>query len=479
MTPEQRAIDRDLRNRAYELNRDEHNGERVFVVYKGKIVKASEIQHMKSSQPKNCRCSGNDCNPMSSFFSTFSAYIPMLGHLPGILRSTIYFFTETWLKSHHFVPAMLSKWIEEYAIVRCDRSRRAGGGVAMFIRKTLNYSTVISESYEILAADVALPDLCVRIVLIYRPPSCPPTSNEQLGKVIGCGMNLTGYNGITAEISLIHSLILLQLTDSNNMTISLLESPIIGLSDHCCVSFSVSGRIVPCAPVFRRFFSKCNYSLISNYLFNIQWIPSFELVPTVDEKYAMFIAILRHTIDLFVPLHTHPDQRQSLALSTEYDGPQGFLQYAKRSGDWTEYKAFSAKFSEKLIKYNRNFVANHCLQDLKLDGRLLVNDLEKANALALEFDKVFQKDNNSFPPFSPHIANHMLTFPYFDANDIYELLRKCPCSSSITLDQVPFEFIKNVAHAIAFPLSYLFNQSIMFSQVPSLWNTPNLTYLKN
>ncbi|KAK6019565.1 hypothetical protein OSTOST_14794, partial [Ostertagia ostertagi] len=346
MTPEQRAIDRDLRNRAYELNRDEHNGERVFVVYKGEIVKASEIQPMR----------------------TFSS----------------------------------KKLSREYAIVRCDRSRRAGGGVAMFIRKTLNYSTVISESvpsgYEILAVDVALPDPCVRIVLIYRPPSSPPSINEQLGKVVSDlaavsmpvlvvgdfnipEFDWAQWNNIR-DIS--HPLFdtfathgfkqyvdhptrgnnLLDLLFSNDGELIKdvsVKSPI-GHSDHFCVSFKITGRSIPCTPVFKRLFTKLR--------------------------------------------------------------------------------------------------SKSLLTDLKLDGRLLVNDLEKANALASEFDKVFQQDNNCLPPYSPNVTNEMLTFPYFDANDIYNLLKNWPCSSSITPDQVPFEFVKNIAHAIAFPLSYLFNQSI-------------------
>ncbi|KAK6032262.1 endonuclease/exonuclease/phosphatase family protein, partial [Ostertagia ostertagi] len=301
----------------------------------------------------------------------------------------LYFFTETWLKSHHFVPAMLSKWIEEYAIVRCDRSRRAGGGVAMFIRKTLNYSTVISESvpsgYEI-AVDVALPDPCIRIVPIYRPPSSPPSINEQLGKLVSDlaavsipvlvvgDFNIPEFDWVQwnniRDIS--HPLFdtfathgfkqyvdhptrgnnLLDLLFSNDEELIRdvsVKSPI-GHSDHFCVSFKITGRSIPCTPVFKRLRSK---------------------------------SLLTH---------------------------------------------------------------------LKLHGRLLVNDLEKANALASEFDKVFQQDNNCLPLYSPNVTNQVLTFPYFDANDIYNLLKNWPCSSSVTPDQVPFEFVQEYCSCYCLPL---------------------------
>uniref|UniRef100_A0A7I4YXJ8 Uncharacterized protein n=1 Tax=Haemonchus contortus TaxID=6289 RepID=A0A7I4YXJ8_HAECO len=53
MTPEERSKDQELRKKAYERNRDEHNGNRVYVVYRGEIVKASDIPSIKKEGSKN------------------------------------------------------------------------------------------------------------------------------------------------------------------------------------------------------------------------------------------------------------------------------------------------------------------------------------------------------------------------------------------------------------------------------------------
>nr|CDJ84837.1 hypothetical protein HCOI_00572700 [Haemonchus contortus] len=53
MSPDERSKDRELRKRAHELNIEEHNGDRVFVVYRGNIVKSSDIPNIKQQQSKN------------------------------------------------------------------------------------------------------------------------------------------------------------------------------------------------------------------------------------------------------------------------------------------------------------------------------------------------------------------------------------------------------------------------------------------
>ncbi|EYC16424.1 hypothetical protein Y032_0033g2651 [Ancylostoma ceylanicum] len=53
MTREEREKDRDLRRQVRELNDKDHHGNRVFVVYRNQIVKASEIPKLKHSASKN------------------------------------------------------------------------------------------------------------------------------------------------------------------------------------------------------------------------------------------------------------------------------------------------------------------------------------------------------------------------------------------------------------------------------------------
>ncbi|KAK6009730.1 hypothetical protein OSTOST_25314, partial [Ostertagia ostertagi] len=347
------------------------------------------------------------------------------------------------------------------------------------------------------AADLMHLEFCVRLVVVYRPPSTSSYINELLAKAISDltavtfpvvvvgDFNLPEVNGpIGMFPRTLHTLcpILLLVTDSRSTLRSPLESSI-GDSDHLSITFDITGVELPCVPVFKRLFSKCDYSLVTNYLFSVLWVDSFESVSTVDEKYLMFLTILKHAIQLYVPWAYVFPSRPNLPsyLQNMMDHKECLLQYAKRSGDWTEFRAFSQKFSEKLCKYNKSmekkiveakdkqrffkYLGSKLRErpnfyGLKVNGRILLNDHDKANAFAREFSTAYHQDNNKLPHFAPTVGSKMQTFPYFDPNDIFHFLMRWPSSYSITPDEIPFAFVKNVAHAIAFPLSYLFNQSI-------------------
>ncbi|KAK6056521.1 hypothetical protein COOONC_05973, partial [Cooperia oncophora] len=376
---------------------------------------------------------------------------------------------------------MLNDWIGDYSILRCDRSRRAGGGVAILLRKTINHSVIFSESiplgYEILVTDIATPEFRFRIILAYRPPSTSSTITEQLAKAISDlaataipviiigDFNLPEikwdrWNDIEesyhplAETFVLHGFkqFIVEPTRGTNI-LDLLFS-----NDHELVkNVSISVCVPPSIPILKRLFSKCDYLRVANYLFDILWIESFESVPTVDEKYNMFLSILNHSIDIFVPWSQ------------------------SRSGDWNEFNTFSKKFTERLLKYSKkvekNIIQSKNAQrfykfmrsrlrkesqfsDLKYEGELLLNDDDKANAFAKEFSKTFQQDDSQLPSYSHTVPSTMQTFPHFDPRDIYNLLMRWPCSFSITPDHIPFVFIRKIAHAISFPLAYIFNQSI-------------------
>ncbi|EYC35300.1 hypothetical protein Y032_1083g3574 [Ancylostoma ceylanicum] len=53
MTREEREKDKELRRQAHNLNLTEHNGRKVYVVYRNQVVKASEIPQIKARDSKN------------------------------------------------------------------------------------------------------------------------------------------------------------------------------------------------------------------------------------------------------------------------------------------------------------------------------------------------------------------------------------------------------------------------------------------
>lgn len=96
----------------------------------------------------------------------------------------LYIFCETWLTSSHVLSSLLCCLCSGYHVLRCDRVRKQGGGVIIFIRNSFGYTEVYSESvpdsYEMLAVDILFDCYKVRLIAVYRTPSCSTASNESL-----------------------------------------------------------------------------------------------------------------------------------------------------------------------------------------------------------------------------------------------------------------------------------------------------------
>ena len=67
--------------------------------------------------------------------------------------------------------------IPDFSITRCDRLSNVGGGVCIYMKKSVNFTTCINYSNsvcELLILKLHTPSLID--ILMYRPPSC--TINE-------------------------------------------------------------------------------------------------------------------------------------------------------------------------------------------------------------------------------------------------------------------------------------------------------------
>ncbi|KAK6022978.1 hypothetical protein OSTOST_11304 [Ostertagia ostertagi] len=277
-------------------------------------------------------------------------------------------------------------------------------------------STSLPHSFP---ADLMHLEFCVRLVVVYRPPSTSYI-NELLAKshspvvVVGdftlpevnrADWNVSkdiahplsntfachGFAQYIKEPTRGSSILDLLFCNDLNLISNVLVKSSIGDSDHLSITFDITGVELPCVPVFKRLFSKCDYSLVTNYLFSVLWVDSFESVSTVDEKYLMFLTILRHAIQLYVP------------WAYFFLAGECLLQYAKRIQIlWTEFRAFSQKFSEKLCKYNKSmekkiveakdkqrffkYLGSKLRErpnfyGLDINGRILLNDHNKAMLL--------------------------------------------------------------------------------------------------
>ena len=82
--------------------------------------------------------------------------------------------TETFLNNNIVDPEI---HMEGFNIVRCDRSERIGGGVCFYLKKSINYTSLLSYSNsicEVLIVKLTNPD--VILVTMYRPPNATAAS---------------------------------------------------------------------------------------------------------------------------------------------------------------------------------------------------------------------------------------------------------------------------------------------------------------
>lgn len=214
--------------------------------------------------------------------------------------------TETWLKDSVDASSVLGFCCENYDLVRCDRPRKVGGGILSLIKPSFSYDLVFSESvvdsYEILSCDIILGKESLRLIGVYRAPSCPSHNNLQLVNTISdlatqienCILvgdfnypdvdwgNMNGGSSSSTEfvdMCLSHgfsqlvvsgtrgdSILDLVLSNRAALVRNVAVKPPIGTSDHSAVEFSVRSNLTHSSARLVREFRKANYSDIIAYL---------------------------------------------------------------------------------------------------------------------------------------------------------------------------------------------------------------------
>ncbi|EYC44413.1 hypothetical protein Y032_0462g1896 [Ancylostoma ceylanicum] len=111
----------------------------------------------------------------------------------------------------------------------------------------------------------------------------------------------------------------LVLCNEDNIIDNISILPPLGSSDHSTINFHLRLRSEPSPKYFlKRDYKTANYDNIVSYLADVDWLGSFDSVPTVNEKYELFIAVLSHCIELFVPLRRVPVSKSYLPQHLSY-----------------------------------------------------------------------------------------------------------------------------------------------------------------
>jgi hypothetical protein len=112
------------------------------------------------------------------------------------------------------------------------------------------------------------------------------------------------------------------------------------------------------------------------------------------------------------------------------------------------------------------------------DGNVITNDIGKADLLNSFFCSVFTKENTDvMPDFAQRIDGPGLTEITVDKNKVYKLLSTLDPSKAAGPDNMHPMLLKELAAAIAEPLTVIFELSLREGVLPTQWKTANVTPL--
>lgn len=103
-------------------------------------------------------------------------------------KTDIVALSETWLNPGTALAPLLAGVCSNYDVFRCDRQRGKGGGVALFVRKwylpALIFKESVAAAYDLLCVNTIIGGDSVRLIVVYRTPSCSVAMTEQMCKAI-------------------------------------------------------------------------------------------------------------------------------------------------------------------------------------------------------------------------------------------------------------------------------------------------------
>ena len=273
--------------------------------------------------------------------------------------------------------------------------------------------------------------------------------------------------------------------------------PICMTCDHDAIVLKVkfqSSQSFPCSQPFYCF-RKANYELLLSHLRSTDWSSVLCNVPQDFQlAYNKFLAIIHSLFEMYVPKMTFrknfnlPKHIKKLAKSksslyrkskkdpnfkSKYKTTS--KAYDKAVKTWfssIEEKICSSRDRSNFYKYaNRKLKIKETIPSvLKVDGREVSDNLEKANYFNDQFSSVFQQDDqtslNLVDKTSIHLENICIS-----TEDIVSALAILKSKASNTPDQIPPIFLKNAGPALIHVLKQLFQASLDNGDLPLEWKT--------
>ncbi len=442
--------------------------------------------------------------------------------------------TETWLSSD-FPDALLSG-SGNFQVFRSDRScGMHGGGVCLLVSNRLRAICVPGCPAEVIAVDVALAEICYRIVCVYRAPSL---GLEDLTLLTGTMESLLSVQWpvfIMGDLNLpeiqwnqlmrpsdtvsatfldfclqqaLEQIVLYPTRGSNILDIILCSdtTPVLRCSvadpfansDHATVCFELAGALIQTEQV-RSFkdFKHADFESMSAYLLSVDWAVLFGHCSSVTDMYSVLYEHLRYAVDQFVPivpcrghqilpLHLRKLRSRKRRLFRRRCAGSGEAKYRSCAALYRrKVRNYFVKREKSIIESNSasglyKFVRQKlkqrpCIPTLRTGSSFISEDRGKAMSFNSQFASVFTQDDGLLPEMPEKNFDCALSdidcSPFRIAKVMKELPPKCSCGP----DEIPPLLYKRCADSLSFPLSCLFKKSMSSGELPPVWKCAFIT----
>ena len=265
-------------------------------------------------------------------------------------------------------------------------------------------------------------------------------------------------------------------------------------SNHCMVTWRIHTSMSKfVTKASRRNFKCADYNALSQYLSDINWVALFaQVAPSdVNAVWSMFLNVILHAINLFVPMqsikHCRVQLKYPLYVRQALRHKQALWRVRHQPDKLMQYKAQAARCKRLIKSYHvrakRRFVNSKSTSAFyrhvrrKLDnsqrippikaanGAIFVKDNDKVEAFNKFFTSVF---TYSDPPLHINANSAQISAPvHFSVSAVCQALRRAKPTTSSGPDGIPSVFWANMSNELALPVSIIFSSSYKFVVIPA------------
>lgn len=440
--------------------------------------------------------------------------------------------TETWFKSY---ISSCSMKIDGYKLFRNDRSRRTGGGVAVYVKKSIKVSKILSssngEAIEYLFIELFISGIKSMFGVVYNPLVSNDISQlenklslltpmyddvvitgdfniDMLSSIPSVKRKADLLSSVFDSLNLIvlpsgpthftgHSSSLIDLfvvkSNSNNKVIGNNQISFSGVSKHdlICLSYSIPNCNSIEKDIFYRDYNHINVDHLTADCQLLAWDHIFTLTD-VDDMILYFNELIFYLFDKHVPLRklkitnsTCPWFSRDIDKSIE-DREIAYRMWKRNRTDsnfesWrvlrnkTKQMIRNAKTKFAYAKLNPQLPTQTLYRNLRQFGLIEVES-NTPNFSANEFNQYFTMSSNSQFSFNPPNVNFYDSYPNKFSFRNVSSIEVCNSinqlkSNAVGVDNISIKFIKLLQPNINLFITHIFNYILTSSYFPSLWKS--------